>query len=164
MEIKGYMLKLNAEVQKCLKCGKDNTFLTQADIHEYGVWIARNQRGDRFSRVQLIDNPVFEELLELIKTVCSEHSITDHGKYLDPKVTQNLFPIACDLVDGNSVSFRDEARVCRYCGSKDFAEGLSMPINTIEVKTFDVSYDSWNSRSLSDKKELVFNALKSIPV
>lgn len=156
------MLKLDAEVKKCLKCGKDNTFLTQADICEYGVWIARNKRADRFSRVQLIDNPVFEELLELIKTVCSEHNITDHSKYLDPKVTKDLFPIACDLVDGNSISFHDEARVCKYCGSKEFADGLSKPLYTIEVNTFDVSYDSWNSKSLSEKKELVFNALTKV--
>ena len=151
------MLKLDAEVKKCLKCGKDNTFLTQADINEYGVWIARDQRGDRYSRVQLTDNPVFDEFTELISQVCSELNIADYREY-----TQDLFQIACDPVDGNSVSFRDVARVCRYCGSEDFACGLSKPLYTVEVDTFDVSYDSWNSKTTEEKKQLVFNALTTI--
>ena len=81
----------------------------------------------------------------------------NNGEY-----THDLFQIACDPVDGNSVSFRDVARVCRYCGSEDFACGLSKPLYTVEVDTFDVSYDSWNSKTTEEKKLLVFNALTTI--
>lgn len=156
------MLKLNAEVKKCLNCGEENTFLNQADIHEYGVWIARDKKCDCFSRVELIGNPVFAEFLELIKLLCSENNVSDREKYLRPEITQDLFQIACDPVDGNSISFRDGPRICRCCGSKEFASGLSQPLCTVEVKTFDVTYDSWNRMTREDRKQLVFDALASI--
>ena len=156
------MLYLDTEVVKCLKCGKDNAFVTRADITEYGVWIAGNHNCTCFSRVQLIDNPVFDEFLELIRQVCIEHNIDDPEKYLLPDITTKLFPFACDPVDGNKISFRDGPRVCKYCGSNDFANTLSKPVYSTEVETFDVTFDSWNCKTKDARKQLIFNALTEI--
>ena len=154
------MLKLGVEVVKCLKCGKDNRFLTQADIHEYGTWIAHNRKCDRFSRVMLIDNPIFDEFLEMIGQVCSDLNIEDKEKYLHPDITQALFPMACDPVDGDVISFRDEPRICRYCGSKEFAGTLSEPLHAAEVETFEVTYDLWNKKTKEEKKHLLSEAIR----
>ena len=156
------MLKLDTEVVKCLNCGNNNTFLTRTDIYSYGVWIAGNRQGDRFALVQIIDNPVFDEVTESIKSICLENNIADYEKYLLPEKTCNLFPIACDPVDGDTVSFRDGPRVCKYCGSNDLANTLSEPLCSTEVREFTVTYDLWNNKTQEEKKQLIFNALMGI--
>jgi hypothetical protein len=161
---KKQMLMLDAEVVRCLKCGEDNTFLSAADIYEYGVWIARDQTNTCFSRVQLINNPVFDEFLGLIKQICIEHNIEDYEKYLSPEITQELFPVACDPVKDNSISFRSGPRVCKHCGSHDLSGKLSKPLSSIAVETFDVTYDSWNNKTQEARKQLVLNALREAQI
>ena len=156
------MLKLDTEVVNCLMCGKDNAFLTRTDIYPYGVRIAGNRQGDRFALVQIIDNPVFDEVIELIKSICLENKIEDYEKYLLPEKTCSLFPIACDPVDGDLISFRDEPRVCKYCGSIRFANTLSEPLRSTEVQEFTVTYDLWNSKTQEEKKQLLSVALMDI--
>lgn len=151
-------LSLDTEMIECLSCGKNNAFLT-LDYPVYGVWIARNKTGDRFAEVVVATNKTFDDFENIVKSLCEELNVPYYEEHLRHRLLQDLFPFACDPVDGDLISFHAAPKICRYCGSSSFRKGLVVPLYSTRVNTFSVTHNNWNNKTENEKRMIITNEL-----
>ena len=151
-------LSLDTEMIECLSCGKNNAFLT-LDYPVHGVWIARNKTGDRFAEVVVATNKTFDDFEKIVKSLCEELNVPYYEEHLRHGLLQDLFPFACDPVDGDLISFHAAPKICRYCGSSSFRKGLVVPLYSTRVNTFSVTYNNWNNKTENEKRMIITNEL-----
>jgi hypothetical protein len=143
-------------IYRCKVC---NSMFKEFNIQEYayGEFILFN-RSRRKVCWEAIDEPVFKELSQLVKSV---PKIANLASYKHVPAFRALLGIACDRdEDGSLFKFPP---YCPTCGSgKTKFYSRTEPLDCREMDIEKVTHNTWNSLSESEKRRLVTEAVNEL--
>ena len=142
-------MKLTRDIKKCRNCRTEfKTISFCLEFGGYGYLVGRNEAGNRFCMVELLNNDTYNEFCRLYAEETGDRSTMR---------AQHMFRLACDPVDGASVYFTEPERVCIKCGGDDL-ESVPSPEPAATVDSFEVTYTKWNSLDEGAKRALIRKA------
>jgi hypothetical protein len=136
----------------CGDCGRQFEHPAIPDF-AYGEFILRTEKSGTPAYLNAINDLVFSDLCEMIK---SHPSIAGIADSMCAQIKQSIFSITCDKMNGELLKIGSSPKR-PHCGSRKMASW--MPLGRFWPLP-SVTHEEWNGKDMAEKTELVDQAIK----